>query len=105
MSVRVNGLMLGKFMSTFNPALHLRLLADARNGARKVLVPINTVEDINSSEGCIVSGFLFLIPKKKFYISFQIYLLYIFYKEGNPCSMRGSRNYEIKKKTIKFMMI
>ena len=41
MLVRVNGLMLGKFMSTLNPALHLKLPVDARNGARNVLVGNN----------------------------------------------------------------
>jgi len=84
MSVRVNGLMLGKFMSTFNPALHLRLLADARNGARKVLVPINTVEDINSSEGCIVSVFFLISKKKNLYPSksnYYISLIYFIKKE------------------------
>ena len=40
-SVRVNGLILGKFMSTLNPALHLKLPVDARNGARNILVCTN----------------------------------------------------------------
>ena len=38
MLVRVNGLMLGKFMSTLNPTLHLKLPVDVHNGARNILV-------------------------------------------------------------------
>ena len=55
MSVRVNGLILGKFMSTLNPALHLKLPVDARNGARNVLVFITLKTWLASAAVHVVS--------------------------------------------------